>query len=240
MMLLGPDQSPLVRRMQNGNYEPVVTEFVRSWLRPGDIVIDIGAHIGYYTIMAAELVTPSGFVVAYEPEPRNFNLLVANLSASKVSNVFVFNHAVMNRHAPVMLYRSKTNSGDHRVFDDGTPRRATCVSGVPLDASVGPLLQGRPVRLLKCDTQGAEMQVLQGARAVVQRAEAMVVEFWPYGLAQCGHMREELLALLDAAGFDVLHWEGGSWQRAAWDALLALYSPKRMAHTNLLCKRRAS
>src|SRR3954469_2255899 len=75
--------------LSHGRWDPALSNFLRRTLRPGMCVLDVGANIGYLTIVAARCVTESGRVIAVEPEPYNVSLLRANVFRSKLRDVVV-------------------------------------------------------------------------------------------------------------------------------------------------------
>ncbi len=81
----------------SGKWEDYETELFKKNIKPGVTVVDIGAHIGYYTVIAAQLVGDKGKVYAFEPDPRNFKLLQRNVEANGYSNVVLVNKAVSDK-----------------------------------------------------------------------------------------------------------------------------------------------
>src|SRR5437867_3185244 len=77
--------SPTLRHF--GVFEPFETQLVQQMVRPGDVVLDVGANIGYYTLIFAELVGEQGHVYAFEPDPRNFAFLAKNVHSNRYRNV---------------------------------------------------------------------------------------------------------------------------------------------------------
>lgn len=90
-----------------GVYEPKTTSLFKKVIREGDIVVDVGAHIGYYTLLASRLVGDTGKVYAFEPEPRNYDLLLKNLELNNVKNVVAIKKAVSNKKGTLKFYLSK-------------------------------------------------------------------------------------------------------------------------------------
>jgi len=230
------DKLDSLRLSKNGTYEPMETACVKLLLKPGQTFVDIGAHIGYYTLLAAEIVGPKGRVFAFEPDPENFALLEANIKAAGVEEyVVAVNAAIgLNHGGKSELYLSRTNSGDHRLF--ATPGR-THVE-VPVLALDRYLSYG-DVDFIKCDTQGYEWAVLAGARNLLQKCPAkiyMLVEFYPSGLCLSGSSGANLLALLEELGF---HYSIPRMGRVAVraDEVLNLFPDSTARHTNLLCYR---
>lgn len=162
-----------------GQWEPEESALVRSWLKPGMTMIDVGAHVGYYTILAAQCVARSGRVLAIEPDPDNYELLLHNVSSRGLRNVGVLHAAALDTTGPVTLRRSGDNSGDHRVqsiSNDTEP----AVSGFALDDL---LPDSFPLHVVKVDTQGADHRVVEGLVRTLRRCRPrLVVEFWPPGI----------------------------------------------------------
>lgn len=96
-----------------GIWEPDITAFVRRRLAPGDTFVDVGAHVGYYTVLASGLVGESGRVVAVEPSPRNFGLLTANLALdNRRRNVRAVNMAAASQRGTVDIWGGLTWGSD--------------------------------------------------------------------------------------------------------------------------------
>jgi len=186
----------------NRVYEPELTRFFERSVRSGQTAIDLGAHIGYFTLLFAQLVGPEGCVVAFEPDDENFEILKRNVQANGYANVALRRQAVADRSGRTLLYRSPVNSGDHRLVDDGA-REAVEVEVVALD-EVLPQLRG-VVQWIKLDVQGAELAALRGMRSLIDSCPELtiVTEYWPRALAEFGEEPSDLFALLRPLGFDI-------------------------------------
>jgi hypothetical protein len=88
-------------------HEPLETGLVKEKIKKGDVVLDIGANIGYYTLIFAKLVGEEGKVFAFEPEPTNFSLLEKNVEINGYKNVVLIQKAVSNETGKIRLYLSK-------------------------------------------------------------------------------------------------------------------------------------
>src|SRR5205807_5464610 len=96
-----------------GEWEPNLTAWLARTLRPGDVFVDVGANIGYFSVLAAGLVGPAGAVVAVEPSPTAFGMLVANLARNDAANARAVNLAAADRHAAVDVYRGPPSALGH-------------------------------------------------------------------------------------------------------------------------------
>lgn len=200
MILQRLDALDSLRLGKRGIYERFETEFVRATLKAGQTFIDVGAHIGYYTTLAASIVGPEGAVIAFEPEPGNFEILRENAAAVSAP-VVLYPVALSDKDGMTQLYLSRKNSGDHRLFFS-RKREAIEVPMMRLDAL--PDLQGRRIDFLKVDVQGLETRVLAGARETILRSPRLhgIIEISPSILELAGSSKDELLALMEELGLE--------------------------------------
>lgn len=102
--------------LRNGIWEPLETVIMQQIIKKDYRVIDIGANMGYYSILFSKLVGDTGTVHAFEPEPANMRLLSANLLINNCSNITPVQKAVSSKNNIEKLYLSTDNLGDHRLF----------------------------------------------------------------------------------------------------------------------------
>jgi FkbM family methyltransferase len=217
----------------NGVWEPHVTALLQRLLAPGMTFVDVGANIGYHTVLASARVGPGGRVVAFEPDPHNATLLEANVALNGCANVTVERKALSDEAGTATLYLAPDNQMDHRIWDDEGRRPAGAIEKIRLDAYVGQ--RGLTMDVLKVDTQGVDLMVLKGAGDLLARERlVVVVEFWPEGLERQGQDPRALPALLTAHGFRLqeLRADGGV---APFDVDAFLARPDRHLETDLLC-----
>lgn len=158
---------------------------VRQLVRPGQIVLDVGANIGYYTLLVSRLVGAAGRVHAFEPDPSNVAILRRNLADNQCHNVMVHQVAVGNTDATIGLYRCADNAGMHRVYesvccgDDAVDVRSVVLDQVMRDES--------QIDFIKMDIEGYEYFALEGmARIIGEHSPTILVEFSPFALAEAG------------------------------------------------------
>lgn len=178
------------------------TRIARAVLQHDMDFVDVGANIGWFTLIAAEALGPRGAVHSFEPDPHHVMKLTASLRRNRFRNVTVNAWALSDREGEGRLFLSPDNFGDHRMFDFGPPRHSQRVSVKTLD-SYDRLAPGRPL-LLKLDVQGSELRVLEGARRLLEghRAEiVMLCEVAPRLLAAAGSSLEALVTRLRELGF---------------------------------------
>ena len=133
-------------------------------LGKGDHVVDVGANIGHLTLQAKHLVGPRGRVYAFEVNPRTFRFLEANVALNRVEHVYLYPNAVSNASGFASIDASR---GDDQTFISEIGR-CDGITTVLLDDVIPKDL---PIKLLKIDTEGHELPVLQGARSTLGRVE---------------------------------------------------------------------
>jgi FkbM family methyltransferase len=185
-----------------GEYEPEVSKVFLDSIDIGDTVIDIGAHIGYYTLLAARKVGPKGKVVAFEPEPNNFHLLSLNIKLNHYDNVIPIEKAVSNEESTVKLYLggSSTNSVI-KNYNISQNSNFITIKAINLDKFKG---FGK-IRLIKMDIEGAELLALKGMLELIDKNEDLIIisEFNPSLLSQSGYSTKEYISLLNDCGFKI-------------------------------------
>jgi len=151
-----------VLRILGGTYEREQTALFERLLRPGGTVLDVGANVGYYTLLASVLVGDAGRVHAFEPEPRNAGFLRRHVRMNRRANVTVQQAAVSDREGTAR-FDFGSGSGTGHLADSGTIEVRT----LRLDDYCG---EHAPApSAIKIDVEGAEMSVLHGARETLER-----------------------------------------------------------------------
>jgi FkbM family methyltransferase len=182
-------------------YEPLETELLKKLIQKGDCVVDIGAHIGYYTLIFSKCVGPEGYVFSFEPELRNFEILKRNIEVNRIRNVALENKAVSNANGKILLFLNENDWGDHRIYDTNDSRKAIYCDSIRLDDY---FTLNHKIALIKIDIQGGEGLALQGMREALikNRDTKILMEFWPSGLRLAGTEPQEVLKFLNDLGFN--------------------------------------
>lgn len=182
-------------------WEPFETEVFRRLCQQGDCILDIGANIGWYSIIASKLIGQNGAVIAYEPDPLNYKLLKKNTSLSKASNIRVKNIAIGDDVKTTKLFLSDTNLGDHRLFDADKERDSIDVSVLTLDSLFKE--SRRLPDIVKSDTQGSEGLIFKGANYLLTNGwrPIWLIEFWPFGLVNSDQDPMGLWETLSGLGY---------------------------------------
>jgi FkbM family methyltransferase len=222
-----------------GVYEPLETELVKKEVRKGDVALDIGANIGYYTLILARLVGDGGRVFAFEPDPDNFALLKKNVETNGYKNVVLVQKAVSRQTGQARLYLSPTRALDHRIFDSGDGRQSIAIEAVRLD-DYFQNFNGK-IDFIKMDVQGAEGGVIQGMLGLLRKNHdvKITMEFSPFSLRKSGTAPADCLNLLTGLGFKLFEIDERRKKISPVDVprLLKLYPINKRGHTNLFCER---
>ena len=148
-------------RVLLGTYEKEQTEAFERLVKPGHVLFDVGAHVGYYSLLSSRLVGAQGRVVAFEAMPRNARFLRHHLSANRCANVEVIEGAVSD-HPGTARFARGTGSGTGRLADVGEIEvRTMTLDDVAKERGLVP-------DFLKIDVEGAEERVLDGAKQILE------------------------------------------------------------------------
>jgi FkbM family methyltransferase len=183
--------------MYLGLFEPAESRLLASLLSPGDVFVDVGAHIGWFSTIAAALVGRSGRVVACEPYPVTARRLRDNISRNGYENVNVVETAIGSHTGRLSLATGNGDSGGVTALDWARDGRVE-VPVALLDEVTAEL---ESLALLKVDVEGWEAHVLQGASKTLSRTEHVLIEINPPGLKKAGSSAEDLYDMLRSAGF---------------------------------------
>ncbi len=197
-LLLDRDDS--LRLSILGTYEPFTTKLLKEKIHKGDIVLDIGAHIGYFTLIAAQKVGKKGKVYAFEPEPNNFAILSKNIKENNYMNVELVNKAVVKTSHKVKLYLNPINAGNHSTVGN-SGRKTILAEGISLDDF---FIDKYPkTSLIKIDIEGGEYSAIEGMSNILMKNKhlALFTEFWPHGLNNAKKSAGDYIKLLHAYGF---------------------------------------
>ncbi|MGQ9864798.1 MAG: FkbM family methyltransferase [Pseudanabaenaceae cyanobacterium] len=194
----------------NQLYEPAISLLFARYLRPGDRVVDVGAHVGYYTLLAAALVGETGQVLACELSVTNFHRLIYHLQINGFTQVQAVLGAIGDRLGEISFFVNADNDGGHALWDVGdhpfnrqsaqAPRQATAPMRTLDSLLTG---EGPPLRLLKIDTEGAEPLVLAGARETLARwrPPVVILEVNQFGLEKLGFSQMDVRRPLQELGY---------------------------------------
>ena len=183
-------------------WEPAESAALTALIRRGANVVDIGAHVGYMTMLAAARVGSEGTVLAIEAHSGNFALLRENVARNGLSQVRAVHAAAWRSSGELRtLTVSPDNSGDHRVFLRSGATDVSQVQTVAIDELIA---ADRRIDVVKIDTQGTDHIAIEGMRNTIARCHpVVVVEFWPPGIDEFGDNPTSVLAFYRNLGYGI-------------------------------------
>jgi FkbM family methyltransferase len=152
-----------------GSYESQKQQFVADALRPGQIVYDVGANVGLYSLLASGAVGPQGRVFAFEPVTENIHYLERHLALNGISNCSIVRAAVCAQDGKRQFDFSDDRSRG-RLSADGSE----CVPTIRLDSFLAEDRERRRPHFVKIDAEGGEAQVLEGAVSLLKESSLIV------------------------------------------------------------------
>ena len=173
-----------------------VHEALLGPLRPGDVFVDVGANVGYYTVLGGIQVGPQGRVVAVEALPTTAEQLRRNVSINGLKNVEIVQAAAYDRPGALQVRVPNSVFGMASVVTElRTQNGGDTVTTIPAVRLDDVCAEHDRIHVMKMDIEGAELQALEGARATLAKTCRVVIE--------CNQDREKIEHLLREAGFRV-------------------------------------
>ncbi len=227
------------------SHEPIETRLMEYVVRSGDVAIDVGANIGWYTVLLGKTVSPHGRVIAFEPDPTNLHFLRENVRLNGLEDIVtIVEAAVGARSGEATLHRTTNgNFGDQRLYESramgpapGRKREPLRVPVVSLDEVVP---QSDSIRYIKMDIQGYEPFAIDGMLETLGRSPfaIVVMEFWPAGIVAAGRDPQELLAKMFDLGYVICELSSSRpvLKGTSAPVLLREFSVELGEFTNLIC-----
>jgi len=201
---IDPRRNPALALYDIGGYENTETELFEKCIKKGDVVIDLGANIGYYTLIAAKLVGENGNVYAFEPDPTNFSFLKRSVEINNYKNVICEQKAVSNKKEMVKLFLTSPNrfqTGTYTIIGEGN--NYVEVETVKLDDYFED--KNFKVDLIKMDIEGAEGLAIKGMQKILSKNNEIKIlsEIIPKQLERSGINAEDYLNMLTNSGFKI-------------------------------------
>ena len=218
--------------LRRGYWEPAETAFFAKHLKPGGFIVDAGANFGPYALVASNIVGPGGLVVAFEPFPRNYDLLKANADLQPVKNIVAEQAGLAAASGTLDLITDEENPGGHS-FNPNLIWKAGAKVSVPvyaLDDYIRKKGISRSLDILKSDTQGYEWRLISGARETILNDRPIVLcEVAPRALAEIGDSHDELLGFFREARYTMLLVDRTveALRPIAYDALKARFETQK-------------
>jgi FkbM family methyltransferase len=178
----------------NGICEKKETEFVKSFIKPHMVCVDIGANVGYYTIMMAKLAKK---VIAFEPDLDNYSLLWKNTKElNLINNVKLYPYAVGPEFGIIGLHKCETDNGMHRIYNSKWCQTGSVpVNMIALDGMVD------EVDFIKMDIEGAEYGALLGMTRILKERPTIMMEFNVPSIIEYGRDPKEVYDFMTNLGY---------------------------------------
>ena len=172
-------------------------ESLQAYIKPGEVVIDIGANVGFFTKRFAKWVSDGGFVIAVEPETANFEELLKNLNKTGTTElVKTFQGVAAEEAGTLKLAINPIHPADHKIGQEGIEVKAFTIDDLVKEESTP------RVCLIKIDVQGAEERVLKGALETIKRDHpALFVEMDDVAMRKMDSSAEKVINMLTDYGY---------------------------------------
>lgn len=183
-----------------GTYSPFETVALKSILNSGDVVIDVGAYMGYYSLLAGKLIGDKGKVFSFEPSPVHFDSLNKNILRNKLDNIKTFNLAVSNKKGVVSFYEA--GSGSSLIKKEAETHIGRKIKPIRVKAvTLNDFTKKEKIKhidFIKIDVEGWDLQVLKGASDLLKVKDApdVMVEVFDTVLKRGGFSANEVLAYM--------------------------------------------
>lgn len=201
-LFLNPKDAAVSGALAFGVYEPYEVAFFTETIKPGMNIVDIGANIGYYTVMAAMKTGQSGHVISYEPESENYSFLKRNVDANNLSNVRAVKMAIGDKVGTAKLYLTKNNKGTHSFANNRNDSENETVNVDSLDHLLS-AIGVEKVDVLKIDIEGYEPFAFDGMKETLAKNSDIIIfsEIYPKAIRRTGRDPLDLLKLFNEYGF---------------------------------------
>jgi len=186
-------------------HEQFEKNLIETAIKPGDSIMDLGAHIGYYTMIMAKKAGKEGRVYAFEPDPNNFKLLEKNIKANNYTNTTAIRKAVSDMAGVTKLYLR--GDGVSRRLWDNEGNDYVEIEMTDLDS----VFKDKEFNFIKMDVEGCEGRAIKGMINILKRSKpiSLVMEFRPADIKEMGSDPLEALKILSDLGFKICNIEGG-------------------------------
>ena len=225
-------------RLSIKEYSPFHQKLMDNEIEEGDVVLDLGANIGFWTLFFAQKVGKQGKVFAFEPEPSNVELLKKNVLINNYDNVIIEQKAVSNKTEKLKLFLSYETT-DHRIYDPSGDRDFVEIDSIRLDDYFTNF--PTEINFIKSNIQGADFSAIQGLSEVIKKSKKikMAIEYYPELLKGFNSDPGEFITYLENLGFKIFNIDYINHQiyPITKEEIIKKYVTGKFSGTWLFCKK---
>jgi FkbM family methyltransferase len=228
-MYVDPHEATFFIAVMSKNCDPFMTEVFKKVVKEGDAVVDLGANVGYYSLLASRIVGKQGRVYAFEPDPKTYSLLVKNIKLNKYENIIPVPKAVTNYVGTAKFFLS-AEPGANSLYKEGGQTKFIEVETQTLDSFFG--AKESAIGVIKMDIEGGEIDAISGMDRLLSqnRRLSLFIEFVPRHIQRSGHTPAEFLDKLWKLNFEVFAIDEAKKHMTRVDSLDQLMG----IHSNLI------
>lgn len=209
----------LVNRKKSFEYQTM--ELFASLIKPGDVILDIGANTGLYSIFYSKLVGDKGKVFAFEPDTKTYKALLNNLKLNNCTNVITHNFALSNKESKIEMVSEDTNdanlkTGDafryiKEITDDSSSSTNNTIKAFRLD-DLDLIKKEEKINFMKVDVEGAELLVFEGGKETIQNHKPKIIfELNGQVTKRFDYNPVQVLMLLNELGYSLDEYDSQQW-----------------------------
>lgn len=223
----------------NNEYEPFTTEIIKNYLRKEDTFVDVGAHFGYYSLLAHN-IHPNSSIISVEPIKLNFQILQKNIHLNKIKKIKLYNLALSDTKGKKEI--NITEASDSAGFYEH-PLAKTISQKIVTTKTGDELFFKIKSGFIKIDVEGHEIPVLKGLQKTLKNENVrLIIEFNPKCQKQAGFQPQELLNLLDDLNFETYLIDDAKRKMYrltsndyTWEKFM---DPENSSYTNMYCTKK--
>ena len=202
--------------LEEGGHTLIRSEI--SKLKAGETFLDVGANVGYFSLLASRMVGKSGTVIALEPSPREYKMLIENVRRNSSANIFSLNCAASNQAEIIQLETEPDNTGLNKTHKARQCGNTHGIIALPISA-ITPDLQ---INLAKIDTEGFELFAIRGMKNLFKKKQVnkIIIEISPEFLESHNQKWSEIYEYL--ASFDFCPDPSTDKSKKQWDEIFTL------------------
>ncbi len=196
----------------NGVYDEFDTKLIKKQVKSGYRVIDLGANIGYHSLLFSNLVGKTGAVYSFEPNPNNVKLLKKSIEVNNIQNITVEQYAASNTYSNCKLYLTDVSSNGTIRFDgakeiESHKKEPIIIDTLIIDDYFSEIELADKIDFIKINIEGFELRALQGMSKILEENKNLkiFIEFSTKAIREAGSDPQEVLNILETNGFTIYY-----------------------------------